>query len=58
MESAKDMKSAIDHHGGLKGVQAAVVKLDESAGANTAKWPGIQQLNNFRFVLANDILRN
>ena len=50
METAHDMKTAIDVNGGLKSVQAAVVRLpvDEDIGVKVPKWPGIQQLNNFR----------
>ena len=52
-ETAHDMKTAIDQHGGLKSVQAAVVQLGEDSNVKMPKWPGIQQLNNFRY---NDTL--
>ena len=52
VETAHDMKTAIDVDGGLKSVQAAVVRLpvDDDVRFKIPKWPGIQQLNNFRSI--------
>ena len=50
IKSASDMKAAIDSYGGVKGCQAAVVKIQESS--QTMKkhtMSGIQALNNFSF---------
>ena len=50
IKSASDMKAAIDSYGGVKGCQAAVVKVQESS--QTMKkhtMSGIQSLNNFSF---------
>jgi len=50
IKSATDMEAAIDSYGGIKGCQAAVVKVQESS--QTMKkhtMPGIQSLNNFSF---------
>ena len=49
VESASDMKEALDHDGGVKSVQIAVVTLQNIPPKTTLpKFPGIQQLNNFR----------
>lgn len=50
IKTASDMKAAIDSYGGVKGCQAAVVKVQESS--QTMKkhtMSGIQSLNNFSF---------
>ena len=47
VETASEMKCALDHDGGIRGVQTAVVKLHPIA-VNLPKWQGIQSLNNFR----------
>ncbi|XP_078348424.1 uncharacterized protein LOC144633421 [Oculina patagonica] len=46
---AEDMKTALESHGGLKGVRAAVVKVNTSREINANKLPGISILNNFSF---------
>ncbi|KAL9956598.1 hypothetical protein ACROYT_G038094 [Oculina patagonica] len=43
------MKTALESHGGLKGVRAAVVKVNTSREINANKLPGISILNNFSF---------
>ena len=47
--TAEDMKTALESHGGLKGVRAAVVKVDTSREISANKIPGISILNNFSF---------
>ena len=46
--TAEDMKTALESHGGVKGVRAAVVKKVD-ANKDTNKIPGISLLNNFSF---------
>ena len=50
IKSASDMKAAIDSYGGVKGCQAAVVKIQESSQTTKKHtMSGIQALNNFSF---------
>ena len=50
IKSASDMKAVIDPYGGVKGCQAAVVKVQESSQTMTKHtMSGIQSLNNFSF---------
>ncbi|XP_068707825.1 uncharacterized protein [Montipora foliosa] len=50
IRSASDMKAAIDSYGGVKGCQAAVVKVQEySHTMKKHTMSGIQALNNFSF---------
>ena len=50
IKSASDMKAAIDSYGGVKGYQAAVVKVQESKQTMTNHtMSGIQSINNFSF---------
>ena len=50
IKSASDMKAAIDSYGGVKGCQAAVVKVQESSQTmRKHTMSGIQSLNNFSF---------
>ena len=47
--TAEDMKTALESHGGLKGVRAAVVELNSGREIAANKIPGISTLNNFSF---------
>ena len=50
VNSAEDMKTAIESHGGLKGCRVAVVELDSSKDLpEDNKIPGISLLYNFRY---------
>lgn len=50
INSASDMKRALDSYGGVKGCRTAVVSVDTSRQDITHhKWTGIQSLNNFQF---------
>ena len=50
INSASDMKRALDSYGGVKGCRVAVVSVDTSRQDITQhKWTGIQSLNNFEF---------
>ena len=50
IRSTADMKAAIDSYGGVKGCQAAVVKVQEhNQTMKKHKMSGIQALNNFIF---------
>ena len=50
VQSASDMKAALDSYGGVKGCACAVVDIDETKRPVTKlTWPGIQALNNFLF---------
>ena len=50
IKSASDMTAAVDSFGGVKGCQAAVVKIQESSQTmKKHKMYGIQALNNFSF---------
>ena len=46
--TAKDMKTALESHGGVKGVRAAVVKVDTNKEITANKIPGISLLTTFR----------
>ena len=49
VKSDADMKAALDHNGGVKNVQTAVVRIiGAPSSTKTPKWQGIQTLNNFR----------
>ena len=43
------MKTALESHGGVKGVRAAVVQVDTSKEITANKIPGISLFNNFSF---------
>ena len=43
------MKTALQSHGGVKGVRAAVVQVDTTKEITANKIPGIGFLNNFSF---------
>ena len=47
--TAEDMKTALESHGGVKGVRAAVVQVDINKEITANKIPGISLLNNFSF---------
>ena len=47
--TAEDMKTALESHGGVKGVRAAVVQVDTTKEITANKIPGISPLNNFSF---------
>ena len=47
--TAEDMKTALESHGGVKGVRAAVVQVDTNKEITANKIPGISLLNNFSF---------
>ena len=47
--TAEDIKTALESHGGLKGIRAAVVHVDTSRENTDNKIPGISLLNNFSF---------
>lgn len=50
INSASDMKRALDSYGGVKGCRVAVVSVDASRQDITQhKWTGIQSFNNFEF---------
>jgi hypothetical protein len=50
INSASDMKKAIDSYGGVKGCRAAVVNVDTSKQKIFKhKWKGITSFNNFQF---------
>jgi len=50
IKSASDMKVVIDSYGGVKGCQAAAVKVQESSQTmKKCTMSGIQSLNNFSF---------
>ena len=52
VESASDMKEALDNDGGVKSVQTAVVTLQGIPSRTVLpKFQGIQQLNNFKCVV-------
>ena len=45
--TAKDMKTALESHGGVKGVRAVVVQVDINKQITANKIPSISLLNNF-----------
>ena len=47
--TAKDMKTALESHGGVKGVRAVVVQVDINKEITANKIPSISLLNNFSF---------
>jgi hypothetical protein len=47
IESANDMKLALDQHGGVKSVQSATATY-EAITVKLPKWLGIQSLMNFQ----------
>ena len=47
--TAKDMKTALESHGGVKGVRAVVVQVDINKEITAHKIPSISLLNNFSF---------
>ena len=47
--TAKDMKTAIESHGGVKGVRAVVVQVDINKEITANKILSISLLNNFSF---------
>ncbi|XP_078382539.1 uncharacterized protein LOC144665220 [Oculina patagonica] len=50
INTASEMKRALDSYGGVKGCRAAVVGVDTSRkDISQHKWTGIQSLNNFEF---------
>ena len=50
INSASDMKKAIDSYGGVKGCRAAVLSVDTSKqNIFKHKWTGITSFNNFKF---------
>ena len=50
VQTAEDMKAALESHGGIKGCRAAVVDVDTTRERNQdSKIPGISLLNNFQY---------
>ena len=47
--TGKDMKTALESHGGVKGVRAVVVQVDINKEITANKIPSISLLNNFSF---------
>ena len=48
MQTAADMKAAIESHGGVKGCYASVCKVQTTSQTmHKYQWAGIQSLNNF-----------
>lgn len=48
--TAKDMKAALESHGGIKGCRASVVNMDTTKERNQdSKIPGISVFNNFQY---------
>ena len=57
VETASDMKAAIDSHGGVKGCYSVVCKVDErSQNMTKHSLSGIQSLNNFMFSESGEII--
>ena len=54
IQSAMDMKEALDKDGGLRSIQSAVVS-QQPISANMPKWTGVQLLYNFRFFKRNTV---
>ena len=51
INTASDMKRALDAYGGVKGCRVAVVSVDTSRQEiEHHKWTGIQSYNNFEFL--------
>ena len=51
INTASDMKKALDSYGGVKGCRASVVSVDTTKQQiSTHKWTGITSFNNFEFT--------
>ena len=47
--TAKDMKEALESHGGVRGCRFIVAQVDMSKAAEMERWKGISSLFNFEF---------
>jgi len=50
IETAEQMKSAIESFGGIPGVRVMVCALHPTTGGVTAKWEGVSHINNITYI--------
>ncbi|KAI8498178.1 hypothetical protein Bbelb_241220 [Branchiostoma belcheri] len=49
VSTAKDMKEALEAHGGVKGCRVAVAQMAPDGEHSGLKWEGVKALNNFQY---------